>query len=132
MYKRFAGCLAMTVLAAGLWSCSEVVPTTTHAAISPDQVKIYKYPPAKYEKQGPIRHVVTSTEQWREDADATAAFNDIFAQAAAKGANGLLLTDETGASTDMVGARVRGQYYLVPIQRSTKTVIVTSIYVVKE
>lgn len=132
MFKRFAACLTMTVLAAGLWSCSEVVPATAHTAISPDQVKIYKYPPAKYEKHGAIRHTVTSTAQWREDADATTAFNDIFAQAAAKGANGLLLTDETGGSTDMVGARIRGQYHLVPIQRSTKTVIVTAIYVVKE
>ncbi len=131
MLIGFKRCLALAALA-GLCSCApEILPTTTHAAIAPEQVMIYQNAPLKYERLATITHVVGSTTQWRENADATPAFTDLMAQAAALGANGLLLKDDSNKSTIMAGARFQDKYYLVPLQDEPKTVIVQAIYVPK-
>ncbi len=119
---------------AGLAGCSpEIVPSSgPRMATQPADIKIYQKEPSKYERLGIVRLVITSKTHWEEKADATPAFEQLKAQAAALGANGLLLMDVADKSTVLVGARYAGGYYLVPFRQPTNTVVAEAIYVLKE
>jgi hypothetical protein len=128
------GILVVLSLLAALGACSPEVlpPSGPHPALTPEQVKIYSTQPSKYERLGTVNYLVTSSKQWKENADATPAFTDLLAQAAQQGANGLLLIDDTHEATVEAGASYAGKYYLVPVKRDPTTVIVQAIYVLKE
>jgi hypothetical protein len=124
----------LMALSGCFWSCGpEVLPATAHAPLDPVQVKVYQAAPAKYEKLGTLTWTVKGPQQaWREDADGTPAFEDLRAQAAKKGANGILLVDEAHQEWMMVGARYQGKSYLLPLRKEPMTVAVEAIFVHEE
>lgn len=125
----------LMILASSLLACApEIVPTTgPHPATLASQVKIYQKQPSKYEKLGILELPAKPTTNWQESADATPAFTELRTRAAALGANGLLLMDDNPNANDVdVGAKFEGQYYLVPVRRDTKSVLVQAIWVISE
>ena len=122
---------AMVVLSA----CSEVVPTTgPHPAISPDAVKLYQNPPAKYEDLGKIVFPITPDVRWDERGDAQARLRArLKASRPPRWApNGILLKGDTGPNGRLVGAGDGTTYYLVPVQNDPKAAIVEAIFVLKQ
>jgi hypothetical protein len=123
--------LAATVALSGGCASPKVVPTTKHDSTMPADVTLYPKPPAKdYEILGTVR--VTASEKYRLDdrGNADAAFDELKRQAAALGANGLLM-DAPPESTDaLVTAGYHGQFYQIPIKLpKPATAIATAIYV---
>lgn len=94
-------CLLAAALALGACASSHVLIGQARPAISPDQVKLYVRPPAKYEEiailQASDRGAVAFTDQGR--------MNKVIArlkkEAAELGANGILIS---GVSDQAVGA----------------------------
>jgi hypothetical protein len=126
--------LALVPAMAVLSACGpQIVPSTgPHPALSPDAVKLYQNSPAKYEDLGKIVFPITPDVRWDERGDAKPAFARLKAQAAAMGANGILLKGDTGPNGRLVGAGDGTTYYLVPVQNDPRAAIVEAIYVIKE
>jgi hypothetical protein len=117
----------------GLGGCSDVVPSSgPRAPTTAEQVKVYQKAPRKYEKLGEVTLLVTSTKQWEKDADATPGFEKLRAEAASRGANGLLLVEDGEKASAEAGVRFQGTYYFVPIRQNPPTVVTQAIYVLKE
>ena len=132
MRKRIT---AWTLMAAAgiLAACApEVLPTKPHAALDMAQVKIYQTEPAKYEKLGMITLKVPSTEHWEQTADATNGMDELRKQAAARGANGVLLIDGEHLEYRMAGVLYGGSQYLVPLRKDPLTIAAQAIYVHQE
>src|SRR5262245_29125404 len=124
--------LVMASLIAGCAS-SEVVPASgPRAAVQPSVVKIYQTPPKKYEKHGLVEVSVTGEVSWSEKGDATAGFERLKAQAANKGANGILLSIDKKDFTIAVTAAHNGTFYQVPIRENPRTAVAEAIYVIEE
>ena len=125
--------VACAMLFAVIAGCGPtVVPPTTHAPTTPDQVNIYAAPPQKYEVLGMVTVPISGEVQWDDKGDANAGFERLKAAAAAKGANGILLQ----APNDPLGAHVmagyQGKYYQVPLQTNPRAAMAEAIWVVKE
>ena len=110
----------------------EALPPTQHAPLSPDQVKIYPKAPARYEKMSMITVPVTPQIRWDEKGESTPGFEAMKSQAAAMGANGVLLAPEPGTYDLMVTVGYKGTWYQVPAKRDPKAVVARAIYVVQE
>lgn len=123
--------VALSVCLAGC--ASEVVPTTSHQPTDPSQVKIYQKAPAKYEELGEISVPVAGNARWDDKGDANAGFDRLRAEAAARGANGILLDPDSVNAQFEVTAGDRGQFYNVPM-RSTpnRAAVAEAIYVHEE
>jgi hypothetical protein len=107
--------LCIVAFLAGCASKPQVLPAQSHAPLPPDQVKIYESVPSKYEDLGMLRLEMTAQYRWDELGDATAAIDEMKNQAAAKGANGLLLRN--GAESNVyANARYNGTYLQVPVR----------------
>ncbi len=118
-----------------LASCSSnhVVPTTgVHMPTSPDQVKIYQNPPAKYEILATLGLVITPDLQWDAYGNADAAFDRMKEAAASYGANGLLVDPKTLGGDVYVAAGYHGTIYTVPVRHNPNTAINQAIFVLKE
>jgi uncharacterized protein YbjQ (UPF0145 family) len=87
-------------------SGSAIVTGTRHPPISPDAVKIYIDAPAEYETIGLV-HAQFQTGATREAAKQEIAMKELKKQAAALGANGILLT-AVGSNDATVGVYGRG------------------------
>jgi len=125
--SRAACLMAMSCV---LWSCSEIVPATSHSPGEAAQVELYQSAPfKKYEKLGQITWDVTKLPNWSKDADATPAIEQLQASAAKLGANGILLVDEGQGNNMMVGAEFKGKHFLVPLRSDPPTVAVQAIFV---
>jgi hypothetical protein len=110
--------------------CSEVVPTTSHPAGDPAQVKIYTMAPfTKYEKLGLVTVAVTPEMKWDEKGDSTKGFEALFGKAAAMGGNAVLLQVDAGQYDTMVGAGYKGMFYNVPLRRNPKTIVAQALFV---
>ena len=124
------------ILAAGLLflaSCaSQVVPTQPHAATTLDQVKIYQNTPKKYEFLGTVSLVIPPSMSWDQNGNANDGFNQLKQQAAALGANGLLLVQDAPSATYSVKAGYGGTFYNVPMRDNPKTAVARAIFVVEE
>src|SRR4030095_79270 len=91
---------------------SHVVPASgTHSPTDPASIKLYSKEPKKYEMLGFVR--VTKNVAYAENFSADVPVDDAKAQAAAKGANGLLLWFPEKERQDMVlaTAAYKGQFY---------------------
>jgi hypothetical protein len=130
--------LMVSMAVAGLlMSCasSEVVPSSgPRPPLSPDSVSLYKTPPKKYEIRGRVSLVITPELAWdKSSGDANAAFDQLKAQAAALGANGLLFTLNRDAYDVLAGAGYHGTFYEVPlVYKPQKTVFALAIFVVEQ
>ena len=111
----------------------KVLPASgPHPALTPELVKIYQEQPKKYEQLGLMWVPVTPAMKWDENGDSTLGFETLKAQAAAKGANGVLLMADPGQYDMTVGAGYKGTFYRVPIKKEPRTAVVQAIFVLEE
>lgn len=101
---RFAA--ALSVLLVGCATSSHVLIGTARAPISPDRVKVYLQPPAKYEQIATIdassRGSLTITSQQNMDK----AIARLKQEAARLGANGILLQGVEDQQSGAIGTGV--------------------------
>jgi hypothetical protein len=132
--QLIAALLSITICVISPAGCgSQVVPSTaSHPPTDPSQVKIYPKQPKKYEVLGLVEVPVGGDVRWDNRGDANAGFEKLRAGAAARGANGLLMSDGAG-NANMVLAGYRGTFYQVPIKLGTPNIAVAqAIYVLEE
>ena len=127
--------IVFTVLGMCFWACGcssepTVLPAGQHAAVAPEQVRIYQKRPKKYEQLGTVTLQITPEMTWDEKGQANAAMGALQQKAAAMGADGLLLWGEPGTYDILATAGYRGQFYEVPIRRQppTRTAVAQAIY----
>lgn len=133
--RRVSSRIAVGLIGAWLMGCasSEVVPASgPRPALDASAVKVYQTAPKKYEKHGLVEVPVTGSTSWAERGDATAGFDRLKAQAASRGANGLLLTLDPKDFKLMVTAADRGTFYQVPLQETPRRAVAEAIYVIEE
>jgi hypothetical protein len=75
---------------------------------------------------------VTGEVRWDARGDANAGFEQLKAQAANKGANGVLLVADPGESDIAVTAGYMGTFYQVPVKENPRTAVAQAIYVIEE
>ena len=121
-------------LSPGCASKSKVAPSTgPRTPTTADQVKIYEKAPKKYEVLGAVTVAPSATVRWDERGNADAGFEQLKAQAATRGANGLLLQAESGSDPDgFITAGYKGTYYQVPVRDNPKSAMAQAIWVLKE
>jgi hypothetical protein len=109
----------------------KVVPTTKHDPTTPGSVQIYQKPPAKdYEILGTVTLKQSDRYKWDERGNADAAFDELKRQAAAMGANGLLMDAPKDASDARVTAGYHGEFYQIPVKLPRPvTAFATAIFV---
>src|SRR5580658_1143359 len=131
MHSRLKGLMVAGFVAA-LCSCGPtVVPSSgPHPPTSVDDVKIYQKKPSKYEDLGLLTLTITPDLAWDANGDANAAFDRLKAQAAALGANGLLLDVDPSNYDILTLAGYHGVFYQVPMKK--KTAFNEAIFVLKE
>ena len=130
--------LAAPLIALSLLTCGckshEVVPSSgTRAPTRAEDVKIYAKHPDKYERLGVVSVAVTPEVRFDERGDANLGFDRLKQQAAAKGANGLLLPpDGVEGSDAMATVGYHGTFYQVPLRAQPRTAMAEAIYVIEE
>jgi hypothetical protein len=131
MQSRFKVLMVSTFVTA-LCSCGpEVVPSSgPRPPTSPDSVKIYQNKPSKYEDLGLLTLAITPDLGWDRNGDANAAFDRMKEQAAALGANGLLLDVDPSHYDILTQAGYHATFYQVPMK--AKTAFGEAIFVLKE
>ena len=90
------------ILLAGCAS-SHVLVGTARPPISPDQVKIYLHPPAKYEEIAIIDASSRGSPAFTDQQKMNKVINRLKQEAAAVGANGVLLSDVGDQAVGSVG-----------------------------
>jgi hypothetical protein len=122
-------CLALL----GPVSCSEVVTTSgPHPATTPGEVKIYTKPPGKYEILGTVTMPLAPDKNWEGDNDGTETIDNLKAQAAALGANGLLLAIDPKTYDYQLGLAYHNKNYNVPIKNNPRTAMADAIYMINK
>lgn len=127
--------LMMSVLALGLMLCGcstskEVPAAGPRTPTTPDQVTIYqKAPDKRYEVLGTVTVPTSATVRWDERGEAAAGFDALKAQAAALGANGLLLTLAPEQYDLLATAGYKGTFYQVPMKRDPRRAIAAAIFI---
>lgn len=117
--------LAITLVACA--SGSSIVTGTKRTPLTPNQVKLYTEPPAKYEVIGIVNS--SSDAGWNEQGSVDYAVEELKNQAAKLGANGVLLGATGETTTTVVGGYGSGYIYSIPV--TAKTVTGKAIYVKK-
>jgi hypothetical protein len=132
MHMKIGSFLAAMVLIA-MGCQSEVVPNSgNHPPTAAAQVVLYQDPPKKYQDLGTIEVPVGGDVHWDEKGDATAGFEKLKSQAAALGANGVLLATDNPMMPKVV-AGTGGMYFRVPLRSGNPSVAMAkAIWVVKE
>jgi len=125
---------------------SKVLPNSgNHPPLKPSDVKIYQKQPKEYEELGTITVKASQEMHWDQRGDSTKGFQAMIDQAAAMGANGVLLIDpdakkkpkDIDPNADYGNAQVtagyKGMFYQVPLRPGIPpTAVGQAIYVVKE
>jgi len=121
-----------TLLVAVLVGCSssKVVPTTPHSPTTPETVKIYQEAPKEYQMLKRIEIPVTEGIRWDDKGDSVKGFAEMKAQAAALGANGVLLWARPDEQSFTATVGDGTQYYEVPM-KLPRTAVVWAIYVLE-
>ncbi len=145
MYRRDADatmedCMRLRMRMVLLVGCSallqacgtDIWENSGHPLAQASDVKIYTERPGKYERLGTVTHLGGLDPDWQSRADGTAVFNDLLSEAAAMGANGLLLRDDTTAADAAATMNYKGQSYSLPYEKKSSTVLVQGIFVLKE
>ena len=104
--------IAALIVLIALYGCasgSAIVTGTTRSAISPSEVKIYIDPPEQYETMGIVE--ASSDVEFSAQAAQDRTINELKAQAAKLGANGVILQHSGDKSGDMVGFYSEGVFY---------------------
>jgi hypothetical protein len=123
--------VALAAFVVGGCASPKVVPTTKHEPSSPSAVQIYQKAPAKdYEVHGTVTLKASEQYKWDDRGNADAAYDELKRQAAAMGANGLLMDAPADATDARVTAGYHGQFYQIPVKLPKPvTAIATAIYV---
>ena len=103
MNFRLRQLFASVVLASAVAACatgSSVVTGATRTAIAPSSVQLYPQPPAEYEVIGVVK--ASSKSGWTEQGSMDYAVEELKKQAAAIGANGVLLKAVAGRYSAIV------------------------------
>ena len=119
--------MALTVLY-GCATGSAIVTGTTRPAIISSEVRIYLDPPSQYETIGIVE--ASSDVELSSQAAQDRTINELKAQAAKLGANGVILLQSGEKSSGMVGFFSGGVFYAGA--EETKTARGKAIYVPKE
>ena len=122
--------LMLGMMVAGLCACAPKVvqPTGPRPAIAPEAVTLYQQEPSHYEDLGLIAVEADLMQERRHDAEMVG--NALKAAAAARGANGVLMTVPAGEGFYRVGAFYRGSYFTFPSRlHPEKEVFGRAIYV---
>jgi hypothetical protein len=122
---------ALAMMVAGC--SSEVVPSKgARAPTDPAQVAIYQKEPHRYELLGNVEVPVGGEVRWDERGEAVAGFDRLKSQAAARGANGILLVGDNPQMTRVL-AGYKGTFYKVPVRYGKPDVAVAkAIYVLDQ
>jgi hypothetical protein len=115
--RAFLAPLAAVAVLAACASGSAIVTGTKRTPVTVEHVKLYLEPPVSFEVIGLV--TASSDAGWSEQDSVDSAVKELKKQAAALGANGLLLASTVGSETTMVGN--------VPV--TTKTVQGKAIFV---
>jgi hypothetical protein len=93
--------LAVTLFVAACASGSAIVTGTKRAPVALEQIRLYLEPPSDFEVIGLVS--ASSDAGMSEQASVDYAVKELKRQAAALGANGLLLSSSVGTETTVVG-----------------------------
>jgi len=123
--------LALAAFIGGGCASPKVVPATKHDPTTPTNVQIYQKAPAKdYEILGTVTLQASDQYKWDDRGNADAAYDELKRQAAALGANGLLLDAPKDATDARVTAGYHGEFYQIPVKLPRPvTAIATAIFV---
>jgi hypothetical protein len=99
--RKGLAALLFAGLVAGCAASSQVLVGTARAPISPDQVRIYLHPPAKYEEIAIIDASSRGSAAFTDQQKMNKAIARLKEQAASVGANGILLE---GVGDQMAGS----------------------------
>jgi len=117
---------------AGCQATPEVVPVSgPHPPTTPEQVDIYQTGPKKYEVLAVLNVTVSPETQWDSNGNINDGFDRLKAEAAARGANGILLQASYGTYDYEVQAGYHGLFYNVPIRSTPKTAVFQAIWVLE-
>lgn len=126
-------CMVVALFSSGCASKSEVItPTAQRAPTSPDAVQIYEKQPKKYELLGVVKVPVGGEVRWDQRGHAQAGFAQLKQQAAALGANGLLLQVPEDQSEFTVLAGDGERFYQIPMKKDPRTALAQAIFVIEE
>jgi len=120
--------LSSLLVLLGCATGSSVVTGNVRPAISPTEVRIYLDPPSKYETIGLVD--ASSEVEFSTQAAQDRAINELKAQAAKIGANGVLLLNTGDKTGDMVGFVSGGVFYGGATE--SKTARGRAIFVIQE
>jgi hypothetical protein len=124
--------LAALIIVLGCKS-HEVVPSSGKRAPTRAQdVKIYQKHPQKYERLGVVSVPVTPEIRFDEKGEANLGFDRLKQQAAARGANGILLVLADGGNDAMGTVGYHGTFYQVPLRSKPRTAMAEAIFVIEE
>jgi hypothetical protein len=128
--------LVLLVVMSALSGCGhEVVPSTgPREPLSADVVKIYPNYPRKYERLGTVTLPITPELAWDQTGRADAAVARLKSQAAALGANGLLMLPDDADSFEYFATVRYGkrESFALPMRSKPPTAVAEAIYVIKE
>ena len=129
MFAAVALLMALCITA-GCASKSKSAGPRVLAATTPEQVKIYQTAPKKYEPLAVLVLEIKPEYRWDHRGNANAAFDEMKRQAAALGANGLLLQAPPGQTTALALAGNYGEFYEVPMTTAKpRSAVAQAIYV---
>ncbi|MCW8797143.1 MAG: hypothetical protein OQK67_08795 [Chlorobium sp.] len=107
---------------------SAILTGKARPATDPTEVKIYLDPPSQYETIGIVE--ASSDVEFSTQAAQDRVINELQAQAAKIGANGVILMDTGHKSGDMVGFYSGGTFYSSASE--TKTAKGKAIFIIQE
>ncbi len=102
---------ALVLLLAGCSTSSHVLLGTPRPPITPDQVRIYSAPPARYEQIASINANSSASLALTGQQNMDKALERMKAEAAKLGANGILLQGVSDAQTGSIGTGVGSSSY---------------------
>ena len=125
---KVAVSVAFLIALFGCATGSSIVTGKVRLAINPSEVKLYLEPPTKYETIGIVE--ASSEVEFSSQAAQDRAIQELKAQAAKIGANGVLISNTGDKSGDMVGFYSGGVFYAGASE--TKTARGNAIFVIQE
>ncbi len=125
---RIIVALSLLVVLFGCATGSSIVTGKARPAISSSEVKIYLDPPSQYETIGIVE--ASSDVEFSTQAAQDRAINELKAQAAKIGANGVILLNTGDKSGEIVGFYSGGLFYAGASE--TKTAKGKAIFVIQE
>ena len=127
--------ILLTAVALIIVGCasSEVVPSSgARPPSDPAKVTIYQKEPRRYEIIGNVELPIGGDVKWDERGEANIAFDRLKSQAAAKGANGILLVGDNPQMTKVL-AGYKGTNYQIPVRYGKPDYVVAkAVYVIDQ